>query len=213
MMAAALMSPSNSTHAVPSRRVLPLPQPQTTGGMALTEALRRRRSRRAFDDQQPSDEQVGQLCWAAQGVTDTEARLHVAPSAGAIYPCVLLLVSPRGVFEYLPQHHALRPLSTDDLRPALHAAALNQECVGDAPLCFVIAVNARRTAWKYGRRAQRYCLLEAGHIAQNILLQATAAGLASAPIGAFDDDGVAEALRLPAELRPVYLIPVGTANV
>jgi nitroreductase len=51
--------------------------------------------------------------------------------------------------------------------------------------------------------------IEAGHAAQNLLLQVTSSGLAAVPVGAFDDQKVQEALALPAGSRVVYLIPVG----
>lgn len=51
--------------------------------------------------------------------------------------------------------------------------------------------------------------MEAGHAAENIHLQAVALGLGSVPVGAFDDDGVAEALDLAADEAPLYIIPVG----
>jgi len=66
-----------------------------------------------------------------------------------------------------------------------------------------------RTARKYGRRAQRYVQLEAGHAAQNILLQAAALRLGCTPVGAFDDDRVHSLLDVASEERPLYLIPVG----
>ncbi len=66
-----------------------------------------------------------------------------------------------------------------------------------------------RTEAKYGERAERYVHLEAGHAAQNLLLQAVALELGAVPIGAFDDDAVQDALGLPDDHRPLYLIPVG----
>jgi nitroreductase len=59
------------------------------------------------------------------------------------------------------------------------------------------------------KRGPRYVHLEAGHAAQNLLLQAVALGLGAVPIGAFDDDRLSRALGLPADHRPLYLIPVG----
>ena len=73
----------------------------------------------------------------------------------------------------------------------------------------VIAAVVERTARKYGRRAERYCFIEAGHVAQNVLLQATALHLAGVPIGAFEDDAVAAVLKLPKTHRVLYLLPVG----
>ncbi len=75
----------------------------------------------------------------------------------------------------------------------------------------VIAVGAvyERTGRKYGDRGRRYVHMEAGHAAQNVLLQATALELAAVPVAAFDDDSVHEVLALPPATRPLYLVPVG----
>lgn len=100
-------------------------------------------------------------------------------------------------------------MTDEDLRAALQHAALDQEAVGAAPVVFVIAAEPARTEAKYGDRAERYVHLEAGHAAQNLLLQATALGLGGVSIGAFDDDEVARIVRLSEGFEPLYLIPVG----
>jgi SagB-type dehydrogenase family enzyme len=66
-----------------------------------------------------------------------------------------------------------------------------------------------RISSRYGERGARYADIEVGHAAQNIHLQAVALGLASVPIGAFDDNAVASLLGLSKEETPVYIIPVG----
>ena len=73
----------------------------------------------------------------------------------------------------------------------------------------MIAAVVSRTQRKYGRRAERYVWIEAGHAGQNILLQATALKLGGVPIGAFTDLDVARVLSLPKNQTPLYLIPVG----
>jgi SagB-type dehydrogenase family enzyme len=98
---------------------------------------------------------------------------------------------------------------TYDLRPALAAAALDQTAVAAAAAVIVVAAVYRRSAGKYGARAERYAVLEAGHAAQNILLEAVALGLAAVPVGAFDDAAVKRALALPQEHEPLYLLAVG----
>lgn len=189
--------------------VIRLPRPQLADHMSVAEALAQRRSQRAFADTSLSPEQVAQLCWAAQGITDTQEDKRTAPSAGALYPLSVLVVDQTGVYSYEPGPHALRQVIAGDLRGALQAAAHDQSCVGAAPLCLILIMDVARTANRYGSRAERYCLLEAGHVAQNVLLQATALGLAAVPVGAFDDHKVATLLHLSAKLRPVYLLPVG----
>ncbi len=190
-------------------QVIRLPPPRAQGGMGLAKALSRRRSRREFSSKRLSLGEVGQMCWAAQGITDKGKGSRTAPSAGALYPIRVFVVDGKGVYEYKPSRHVLRRRRAGDRRGKLRAAAGNQPWVGAAPLCLVITMDVSRTASKYGKRAKRYCLLEAGHVAQNVLLQATALGLSGVPVGSFGDRKVAGVLRLQRNLRPVYLVPLG----
>ncbi|TEU01192.1 MAG: SagB/ThcOx family dehydrogenase, partial [Anaerolineales bacterium] len=92
----------------------------------------------------------------------------------------------------------------------LHDAALGQDPVMEAPLVMVIAALYERTQAKYGpERSPRYVHLEAGHAAQNVLLQAVALDLGAVPIGAFYDAEVQAILGLPENHEPLYLIPIG----
>lgn len=200
-------SPPAVTPTSPERRMLPAPAPK--GRMSLEETLAARRSVRLFADKPLTLEQIAQLCWAAQGITEPQRGLRTAPSAGAKYPMELYVVSAEGVDHYVPASHAFERHLPGDLRPALQQAAYSQECIRQAPACFVVAADVQRTASKYGDRAERYCFIEAGHIGQNVLLQATASDLAGVPVGAYDDDAVAAKLRLPANLRVLYLLPIG----
>lgn len=179
-------------------------------GMTLTDALAARRSVRRFKGDALSPEQIATLCWAAQGVTDKRMGFRAAPSAGALYPLELYVVTAAGVDHYEPKTGALVRHLEGDLRPKLQAAALGQRFVDDAPATFVLATVIERTAAKYGRRAQRYVWMEVGHAAQNLLLQAVALKLGAVPVGAFDDAAVAKALSLPADHAPALLIPAGT---
>ncbi len=185
-----------------------LPEPRRVGEMSIEEALERRRSVRAFVDTPLTAAEIGQLLWAAQGVTD-DADHRTSPSAGALYPLELYVGTSNGLFHYDPVRHGLTLHAPGDLRPAMHAAGLYQDALGDAPAVFVIAAVFERTAVKYGGRAPRYVHMEAGHAGQNILLEAVALGLAAVPMGAFDDALLTEALSLPDDQVPLYLIPVG----
>jgi SagB-type dehydrogenase family enzyme len=92
----------------------------------------------------------------------------------------------------------------------LYEAALRQESVRQSPAVFIVAAVYERTEQKYGtERGPRYVHMEAGHAAQNLLLEAVALGLGAVPIGAFQDEEIQQALGLPADHQPLYLIPVG----
>ena len=190
------------------QEILDLPEPRAKGDTSLEETLARRHSVRQYTDERLTMDEIGQLLWAAQGITrDWGGR--TAPSAGALYPLEVYVVTPEGVYHYLPDGHRAEVLSCQDLRDALARVGLNQSAIHDAPAVFVIAAVYARTAGKYGDRAERYVKLEAGHAGQNILLQAVALGLGGVPIGAFHDDQVQRVLGLPADHEPLYLIPVG----
>lgn len=187
-----------------------LPAAKRTGPVSLEEALARRRSMRDFAETTLSDAELSQLLWAAQGITQRSLGLRTAPSAGALYPLEVLLSTGAGVYRYEPETHQLHQLISTDVRNALFKAALRQESLRDAPAVFAIVGVYERTAKKYNpTRAKRYVHLEAGHAAQNLLLQAVAMDLAAVPIGAFEDAEVKRVLALPRAHQPLYLVPVG----
>ena len=189
-----------------------LPLPKTTGKMSLEEAIVNRESVRSFSKRQLTLEEISQLLWAAYGprhVDSITGASKTVPSAGALYPMEIYMVSPDGVFHYFPSSHSLKEISDKDLRLALSGAALRQEAIAQAAVNFVIACVYDRICWKYGERGMRYAHIEAGHIAQNIHLQAVCLGLGSVPIGAFNDTAVQKALYLPKDNIPIYIIPVG----
>lgn len=191
------------------RRAEPLPSPRPVGPLSLEEALRSRRSIRSFTAEPLTRGQIGQLLWAGQGRTDAAGH-RGAPSAGATSPLELDVVTIDGLARYVPDAHALVPRGTTDVRSALRQAALDQAAITEAPLVIVVSVVLERTAERYGsERAQRYVTLEAGHVAQNVLLEAVSLGLGAVPVGAFDDAGVRRVLALAADEAPLYLIPVG----
>ena len=205
-------TPLVSQGSTPQSQIIDLPPPRLEGTMTLEEALAKRRSVRAFSGEALTLEELGQLLWAAQGITHP-AGLRTSPSAGALYPLEVYAVTPDAVYHYVPQGHRLELHLRGDMRLPLYEAALQQDAVADAPATIVIAAVYARTASKYGNeRSPRYVHLEAGHAAQNILLQAVALELGAVPIGAFDDDHVKKALQLPDDQEPLYLIPTGHPN-
>ena len=116
---------------------------------------------------------------------------------------------PQGFYHYEPQGHTIEIMTRDDLRGEVWQASLEQDAARDAPAVFIIAAIYERTAVKYGDRAARYAHLEAGHAAQNLLLQVMTLDLGGVPIGAFHDDRLQSALSLPGDHEPLYVISVG----
>jgi SagB-type dehydrogenase family enzyme len=78
-----------------------------------------------------------------------------------------------------------------------------------APCVFVFAADVGRTTRVYKQRGREFVCLDVGHAAENLLLQATALGLGAVPVAVFDQARIRAILSLPANLEPLYLIPVG----
>lgn len=197
-----------------SSNTVVLPEVSLTGDVSLEQLLSQRRSIREYTKGSVSLNAVGQLLWAAQGITNARG-FRTAPSAGGLYPLELYLVvgevdhlSP-GVYHYRPDGHQLQKVVADDQRRDLERAALSQDWVKEAAVVVVFTADYARTARKYGARATRYVHIEVGHAAQNLFLQAEALNLATVPVGAFKDDAVARVLQIPEHLEPLLLMPVG----
>jgi SagB-type dehydrogenase family enzyme len=187
-----------------------LPKPSVAGTVSLEAAIERRRSLRTFGPGPLPVGTIGQLLWAGQGVTSLDGK-RAAPSAGALYPLELYAVTAAEVMHYLPHGHRAETRVTPDLRPQLKAAALGQASVGAAPVVIVVAAEPGRLSQRYGAKADPFTDLEAGHAAQNMLLQAVVHGLAAVPVGSLDGSRAARTLGLPPGQTVVYLIPVGFA--
>lgn len=198
--------------------IIKLPPPSHQGKTSVEEAILKRRSVRRFREQPVSMSQLSQLLWAAQGITGSSGRRTV-PSAGATYPLeVFVIIGEHGVenlsagiYHYQTDSHSLRLHFRGDSRQKLAEAALNQNFIASCPINIVVCALYSRTAYRYGRRAERYVHMEVGHVGQNIALQAIALGLATVMVGAFDDEEVRKVLKVEEQIKPLYIIPVGNA--
>lgn len=186
-----------------------LPAPRTSGSVSLEQAIARRRSIRSFTAERLTREELGQLLWAAQGVTEPSSGRRAAPSAGALFPLELYALTSDGVFWYRPAEHRMLRVREGDRRGALAEAALGQSAVASAAVTLVVTGVVARTRAKYGDRAERFVDLEAGHVAENVLLQATALGLGGVPIGALEEQRVRDVVGVSADETPIYLIAIG----
>ena len=194
-----------------------LPPPKRKGEISLEEAIARRRSIRDFTPEPISASQLSQILWAAQGITDIPGGHRATPSAGATYPLEIFVVLGQNsiagvgavIYHYNVDKHSLSQHYKGDIRLELAAVALHEESIHEAPVVIVIGAEYERTLSRYGSRGTRYVHMEVGHAAQNIYLQATALGLGTVVIGAFNDEQVSQVLRLKGQIQPLYIMPIG----
>ncbi len=150
--------------------------------MDVFEAIKGRRSVRAYTHQEVSEEIVKRLIDAARW----------APSAGNVQPWEFIIVR------------------NPEIKHRLAVAALNQTFIEEAPVVIVVCADEARSSRAYGSRgATLYCLQDTAAATQNLMLAAYALGLGTCWVGAFREDKASEALKLPSHIRPVAIIPVG----
>jgi SagB-type dehydrogenase family enzyme len=194
-----------------------LPKPSLDGKVSVEKAIQQRRTIRDFKEIPLSIAHLAQLLWAAQGITDPKGVGRSAPSGGARYPLDIYVIVGKkgveglgeGVYRYAPENHSISLMNKKDLRREIGSASLGQMWMAGASLMFVITAEYRRITGRYGDRGIRYAQIEAGHVGQNLFLQAEALGLGAGIVGAFDDTEVVKVMGIPREHEPLLIMPVG----
>ena len=194
-----------------------LPNAQTDGTVSLEKTIKVRRTIRSFTPQQLTLEQFSQLLWAAYGITEDRGHKRAAASGGACYPMELYAMvgeeavkgMEAGICHYEPMGHSVSLVLQGDFREGLARASLGQMWMATPPLSLVICAEYARITSRYGDRGVRYAMIEAGHMGQNIFLQAEALGLGAEIVGAFQDEAVIQVMGTPSSHEPLLIMPVG----
>jgi SagB-type dehydrogenase family enzyme len=186
---------------------------------SLTSLLAKRRSTRTFAEEPLALVDLATLLHSGYGVgsDDPDARRTV-PSGGALYPLELYVLASRvdglerGIYHFDPLRHVLEELELRDLDAQVAQLHIYPELAAAAALLAVTGVFGR-SRFKYGLRGYRFTLLEAGHALQNVLLAATALGLAAIPVAGVDDRELERLLRIDGvDESVVYCASVGRAQ-
>ena len=158
------------------------------------------------------------VCVLAAGITRARElsdgkvfHFRAAPSAGALYPTELYVAvqglrGPEdGLYHYCPLRHRLERLRT--------GRVLDTGPDAGPAIRFFLSSVFQRSAWKYGPRAYRYCLLDAGHMAENLYLAARIHGLPAVIDYDFNDAAVNRFLAVDPDhegcLVQVYALGCG----
>jgi SagB-type dehydrogenase family enzyme len=114
-----------------------------------------------------------------------------------------------GIYQYIPKSHSLVLVKEGNFTEKIASACLGQTFIQTAPVIIVIAAEYEKTTNRYGERGIRYVHMEAGHVGENIYLQAVALELGTVVVGAFLDVDLAQVMSLPEEQDPLYVMPIG----
>jgi SagB-type dehydrogenase family enzyme len=199
-----------------------LPQPSLKSDVSIEKALSERRSLREYKAQPVTLNELSQLLWAAQGINEPVKGLRTAPSPMAMYTLKLYAVTlnvngiAQGAYRYEPKSHELILISKGDKREDIKRPAPTAEQAAAAakmghadpfpttPLVFVITGDGSKT-----KNSALY-YLEAGHAAENLVLQCVSLGMGGVTTMASSNaDKLKALLQMANDEVPIYAIPVG----
>lgn len=150
---------------------------------------------------------------------DSGGRRRHVPSGGALYPLEVYVLgldvggAVPGLYHYDPYAHRLEQLDPRACETELAEVLIDPAAARRAAAVVLVTAVFWRTRFKYGQRGYRFALLEAGHVAQTLLLAGAALGVPALPVGGFYDrraeamlgvDGVDESV--------VYVVLLGGAS-
>ena len=232
LLAAVMMaaSESSSSSKAGASQAIKLPQPRTDGGISVEKSLEERRSIRSFGKDGLTLNEVSQLLWAAQGVTDDKGH-RTAPSAMAKYPLQVYLLAgnvtglPTGVYHYSPQGHNLTIMAEGNVDEYYNATSGFEAWIKTAPAIFVITGDIGSANQMPGLRPgnrtsgtgnqmprqgpSQWVYIDAGAAAENLLLEVVSLNLASTYTAGFNANKTEELLGLPMGEVPIGVLPVG----
>ena len=223
-------SENNSTTKADAPKAIKLPEPRTDGGMTVEKTLQERRSIRSFGKDGLTLNEISQLLWAAQGVTDDKGH-RTAPSAMARYPLQVYLLAgnvtglPTGVYHYSPQGHNLTIMAEGNVDEYYNATSGFEAWIKTAPAIFVITGDIGSANQMPGLRPgnrtsgtgnqmprqgpSQWVYIDAGAAAENLLLEVVSLNLASTYTAGFNANKTEELLGLPMGEVPIGVLPVG----
>ncbi|MHC4663097.1 MAG: SagB/ThcOx family dehydrogenase [Planctomycetota bacterium] len=203
--------------AVKEKITIQLPEPKMDGTISLEKAIAGRRSRRKYGERKLDISELGQMLWSGLGITGRSGKFKASPSAGARHPLNLFVaVAPDkfenldgGFYAYNEEKHDLVKLSDKNFIPEIAENAYKQKCIFNASAVLVITIEYGRSMSRYGERGVRYSHMDAGHLGQNLYLQAETINLSTVGVGAFSDDILNHLLPVPAAHEVKYMFPFG----
>lgn len=188
-------------------------------GLLLEEAIKRRRSIRTYSDERMTFTEVSKLLYLANGITKRGSffrNFRAAPSAGAQYPIEIYLAAngirnlADGVYWFNVENNSLVLKKEGNYAERIAQFCFGQQFIAQAEAIFIMTAVWERTMGRYGQRGKQYIFLDAGHIAQNIYLEATSLGLAPCAIGAFTEGKINTLLGVDGKREScVYIMVVG----
>ena len=182
-----------------------LPQPRMDGGKSLMQALKERKSTRAFSSEKLPMQTLGNLLWATFGINRPDTGQRTAPSAMNRQEMDIYVATADGLYLYDAKGNALQPVLTNDIR----AATGMQPFVKDAPVELVYVADYARMGGGTDEGKNLYAAADTGFISQNVYLFCASEDLATVVRGSVDRTALAKTMKLRPEQKIILAQTVG----
>ncbi|MBQ0061940.1 MAG: nitroreductase family protein [Bacteroidales bacterium] len=182
-----------------------LPAPDMTQkSMSVVDALATRHSVREYSNQELTNQEISNLCWAACGVSRDDAH-RTAPTAMNRKEIRLYVFTSANVYEYIATENLLKQVATGDQRKLI---AAGQAFAQTAPVSLLMVIDFDLFGGNNERSVMMGCV-DAGNVSENINLYCQAVGMATVPRATHDTNGLKQLLNLSDNQMPIMNNPVG----
>ncbi|MGC8660018.1 MAG: SagB/ThcOx family dehydrogenase [Desulfomonilaceae bacterium] len=183
-----------------------LPEPKLDASKSLAQALKERKTTRAYSETNLSEQTLSNLLWAGFGINRPDSGKRTAPSALNWQEIDIYVATPKGIYLYDPKGNALIPVISGDHRSLTYTQV---DRFKDAPVDLVYIADLSKTG--KGEESQKTVLvgMDTGFIAENVYLYCASEGLPTGYRVSIDKDKLAKALKLKPTQRIMGAQSVG----
>jgi nitroreductase len=196
---------------------IPLPEPRTTGGMPLMDAIKARHSTRKYSHTPLSLQELSEVLSAAYGLTRDYAGTgirttgsHAAPAAHNWQELDLFVATTHGLYRYDWRGHLLEGLLSEDIRHL--TAHEEQPFVLEVPVILIFVADLARMDHSDDWDKSVFPWADSAVAVENVYLYCASAGLATVCRAKFDRAPLAAAMGLRPEQLITFTQPVGYAG-
>lgn len=182
-----------------------LPEPVTSGGKPLMQALNERKTTRLFSERDLDMQNLSNLLWAAYGYNRREERKRTAPTSRNYQEMEVYVALRSGLFLYDAWENELIMIHNQDIR----AITGTQEYVGKAPLNLIYVANQNKVQRPHSELQLMASHTNSGFIAQNVYLYCASAGLACVVRALFEEEALRKAMNLDENMKIILTQTVG----
>jgi len=182
-----------------------LPEPITSGGMPLMDALSHRKTTRVFAEKDLDLQTLSNLLWAANGFNRREDKKRTVPTSRNKQEMEVYVAMKSGLYLYDAWENKLILKVAGDIR----AATGLQDYVATAAVNLVFVANVEKVEDPSSERQLMASHINTGYIAQNVYLFCASEGLATVSRGYFDQAVTSEAMQLGPLQKVILCQSVG----